>query len=179
VPANAGKSKGKYKMKRFLNPTTLLLIILLTAFGCSNTDNILAPESDIEIFAAPSNEPKIYHGEGWIGPSGGTIHVHGNTQVIFPQGALDQNVYITVDVEVYKSENKIHCIFGPHGAVFYLPVRLEMSSSYLNDYDGPLQLWCLEDNGEWVLVEDAIIEETNSRCIVYVDHFSEYYYPRR
>jgi len=33
-------------MKHFLVPTTLLLIILLTAFGCGNSDNILAPESD-------------------------------------------------------------------------------------------------------------------------------------
>jgi len=166
-------------MKRFLIPTTLIFIILLTVFGCGNSDNILAPDSDTEIFAAPSNEPKIYHGEGWIGPSGGTIHVHGNTKAIFPEGALDEDVYITVDVEVYNAENKIHFILGPGGAAFNLPVRLEMSSSYLKDYDGPLQLWHLEDNGEWVLVEDAIIEETNSRCIVYVDHFSEYYYPRR
>jgi hypothetical protein len=186
---NQNRKNNSKTIKSFLIPATLLLI-LLTAFGCGNSDNLLSPsesnpevlgavKSDSEVFAAPTNEPKIYHGEGLIGPAGGTIHVHGNTKAIFPEGALDNDVYITVEVEVYNSENKIHYIFGPHGTVFNVPVQLEMSWSYLNDYDGPLQLWYLEDNLGWVIVEDAIIEETNSRCIVYVDHFSEYYYPRR
>ena len=41
-----GRRKEKITMKRFLIPATLLLIILLTAWGCGNSDNILAPESN-------------------------------------------------------------------------------------------------------------------------------------
>ena len=164
-------------MKRFLIPATLLLI-LLTAFGCSNTDNVLVPETKTPIFATLSSEPKVYHGEGWIGPAGGTISITGGTKATFPAGALDKEAYITVTAEVYSNENKIHYIFGPHGTVFNQPVELTVKWSYLDDYEGPLELWYLEDNGEVILVEDAIVSETTSRIIFNVNHFSEYYFPR-
>jgi len=38
--------KEEVAMKRFLIPATLILTILLTALGCGNSGNILAPESD-------------------------------------------------------------------------------------------------------------------------------------
>ncbi|MBC8232718.1 hypothetical protein H8E77_24480 [bacterium] len=168
-------------MKRFLIIAALSLI-LLTALGCFNDNNISSPkDSDSEVFAAPAPppppEPETYHAEGLIGPNGGTI-TPGETKAIFPAGALKENVYITVDVEVYDEENKIHYIFAPHGTVFNESVRLEIPWSYLEDYEGPLELWYLDGN-EWVLVEDAIIEVENNRFIVYVEHFSEYYFPRR
>jgi len=166
-------------MKRFLIPATLLLILLI-GWGCGNSDNILAPEQDKEVLAAPiprMKMPQTYYEEGWIGPAGGTISV-GETKAIYPKGALDSDIHITVEVELYHAEGKIHYTFGPHGTVFKEPVRLEMPWSYLGDYDGPLQLWYLEENGEWVLVEDAVIEETTKSCIVYVEHFSQYYFPR-
>ena len=74
---------------------------------------------------------------------------------------------------------KIHYIFGPHGTFFNQPVRIEMNWGYLKHYSGPIQLWYLEDDGEVTLVEDAIIEDNKKLCIVYVNHFSNYYFPRR
>lgn len=164
-------------MKRFLTPA-ILLLILLTAFGCGNSDNILAPESDVQIFASLIPEPKVYNGEGWIGPAGGTISVTGGTKAVFPEGALDDDVYITVTVEVYESEQKIHYIFGPHGTVFNAPVELTVKWSYLDNYEGPLELWYLEDNDTFSLVENAVENITQSRIFLKVDHFSEYYFPR-
>jgi hypothetical protein len=168
-------------MKLFLIITALSLI-LLTALGCFDYDNISTPkDSNLEVLAAPAPppppEPELYHAEDWVGSNGGTI-TPGETKAIFPAGALEENVYITVDVEVDHEENQIHYIFAPHGTVFNESVRLEIPWSYLEDYEGPLELWYLDGN-EWVLVEDAIIEVENSRFIVYVDHFSEYYFPRR
>ena len=94
-------------MKRFLIPATLLLI-LLTAWGCGNTDNIFSPEADTEVFAAPKDERSSRdekHGEAWIGPEGGILNVQG-TQIIFPQGALDNEVYIKVNITIDHKENE-------------------------------------------------------------------------
>jgi hypothetical protein len=159
---------------------TMLMLMLLTALSCDNYNATSPLEPDIEVLAAPAPPPpplETYHAEGWIDSAGGTI-TPGETKAIFPPGALQENVYITVDVEVNHEENQIHYIFGPHGTAFNEPVRLEIPWSYLEDYEGPLELWYLDGN-EWVLVEDAIIEVENSRFIVYVNHFSEYYFPRR
>jgi hypothetical protein len=159
------------------------MLMLLTALSCDNYNNATSPlEPDTEVLAAPAPPPpppplETYHAEGWIDSAGGTI-TPGETKAIFPAGALPENVHITVDVEVYHEENQIHYIFAPHGTAFNEPVRLEIPWSYLEDYEGPLELWYLDGN-EWVLVEDAIIEVENSRFIVYVNHFSEYYFPRR
>ena len=147
-------------MKRFLIPTTTLLILL------------------IAVLAIPSDSPKIHQGAGWIDQDGGIINVTGGTKVIIPEGALEQDTYITVTVEVYKDEQKIHYIFEPNGIVFNEPVEIRMPWSYLKDYDGDLELWYLDDNGEWILVEDAIIELEKKRYILYIDHFSQYYTPR-
>jgi hypothetical protein len=215
-------------MKHIVIPT-ILMLALLTAFGCGDLNTIVTPQdqdtvlgevkSNTEVLAAPSN-PKVYHGEGLIGPQGGTINIHGSTQVIVPAGALDNDVLITADIEVYAKENKIHYVFGPHGTVFNVPIRLEMSWAYLDKYQGDLELWYLQETGDWtlenptitdidtrfrliagidgsvnilylddnnqwvlindvVIVEDQVVETTNSRVIVYIDHFSEYYFPRR
>jgi len=171
----------RFSQTKHLIPAALLLIILLTVWGCGDSDNILSPiDSDQQVLAAPKSGPKIHQGEGNIDQDGGTVYVTGGTKVIIPEGALDHEVHITVTLEVYKYQEKIHAIFGPYGTFFNVPVRLEMPwSTYLKDYEGPLELWYLEDNGELVLVEDAIIEKNKSRFILYVNHFSEYYYPRR
>ena len=147
-------------MKRFLIPATTLLILL------------------IAVLAIPSDSPKIYQKSGWINEDGGTINVPGGTKVIIPEGALDENTYITVTVEVYKDENKIHYIFGPSGTVFNELIEIKVPWSYLKDYDGDLELWSLNDDDEWTLVEDAIIDQQKKRYILYIDHFSEYYFPR-
>jgi hypothetical protein len=122
---------------------------------------------------------KIYSGEGWINQNGGTINVTGGAKVIIPQGALDNGVYITVTIEVDELEPKIHYLFGPHGTFFNVPVTLEMTWSYLKDYNGPLELWYLEDNGELTLVEDAIPDQQGKKYHIHVNHFSEYYFLRR
>ncbi|MBM3243000.1 hypothetical protein FJZ31_42615 [Candidatus Poribacteria bacterium] len=176
-----GRPNNTKKMSPFLIPTTLLLIIL-TLLGCGNDDNVLAPkEAQEALLAAPSNAAYVLckHAEGWIGPSGGTIEIPECAKAVFPIGALNKDVYITMDVEIDYDNSKIHYIFGPHGTSFNQPVRLEMPWEILKNYDGPLQLWYLEDNLEWVLVQNAIIEKTNKLCTVYVNHFSEYYFPRR
>ena len=147
-------------MKRFLVPTTTLLILL------------------IAMLAIPSNSPKIHQGAGWINEDGGTINVTGGTKVIIPAGALDEETYITATVEVYKDEQKIHYIFEPEGIYFDEPVEIQIPWSYLKDYDGEIGLWYLDDNGEWVLVEYAIIDTTKKKITAYIDHFSEYYFPR-
>lgn len=77
-------------MKRFCLFTPIFLMIMIIVWGCGNSDNILSPvgsepevlgevKSNEEVFAAPPNQTKIYHGEGQIGPAGGVIAVHGNT----------------------------------------------------------------------------------------------------
>jgi len=109
-------------MKRFLIPTTLLLIILLTAFGCGNTDNILAPESDTgndvtllsndeaEVLAKMKSEaavfaaPKNGKGKGnndpngtLIGPGGGTVDAGNNSYLLVPAGALTEEITISAN----------------------------------------------------------------------------------
>jgi hypothetical protein len=214
--------------KSFLIPAALSLI-LLTAFGCGDLNTVVTPQdqgvvlgevkSNPAVLAAPSNPP-MYHGEGLIGPQGGVVHIHGSTRVIIPAGALDSEVLITASIEVYKQENKIHYVFGPHGTVFNTPIRVEMSWAYLDKYQGDFELWYLQDTGDWtlenptikdidnrftigqgidgslitfyfddnnqwvmigdaVIAEEQVVETTNSRVIVYIDHFSEYYFPRR
>jgi hypothetical protein len=190
-----------------------LLLILLTAFGCGNGDSIfspLSPNSDTlgeiksseAVFAAPTDSALRKQASGVIGPEGGEIKVSGCATATFPAGALDVDTYITVEVEIDHYNGKIHYVFGPHGTVFNLPVRLEMNWGVLNNYDGDKNLWYLlsevqtmdletnlvtlgysdweidDENQLWV-IEDTTIEEATSSFIVYVDHFSEYYYPRR
>lgn len=41
------------------------------------------------------------------------------------------------------------------------------------------KLWYLQDDDECVIVEDAIVDEVNQRFVIYIDYFSEYYFPRR
>ena len=147
-------------MKRFLIPATTLLILL------------------IAVFAIPNGPSKIHQGAGWIDQNGGTVNVTGSTKVIIPAGALDENTYITVTVEIYEAEEKIHYIFGPHGTVFNVPVEITMPWNYLRNYSGSLELWYLEDNGDVTLVGDAVPDENGKKYTLYVDHFSEYYFPR-
>ena len=85
------KSNNTTIMKRFLIITALSLI-LLTALGCFDYDNISTPkDSNLEVLAAPAPppppEPELYHAEDWVGSNGGTI-TPGETKAIFPAGAL-------------------------------------------------------------------------------------------
>ncbi|MBM3242998.1 hypothetical protein FJZ31_42605 [Candidatus Poribacteria bacterium] len=163
----------------FLIPTALLLIIL-TVLSCGGYDNVVAPkDQDSEVLAAPSSGPKMYSGSAWIGNAGGTVNVTGGAKIIVPPAALNNDTYITATIEVYESEAKIHYIFGPHGTFFNVTVRVEMPWSYLKNYNGPLQLWYLEDNGVLTIAKDACPDEIGKRYVVYVNHFSEYYFPRR
>lgn len=107
-------------MKRFLIPAALLLIILLTAFGCGNTDNILAPESttgnnvalsfndeagvwsEVAVLTAPkkgngNNDPN----GTLIGPAGGTVDAGNNSYLLVPEGALTEA--ITIDAKSLSS----------------------------------------------------------------------------
>jgi hypothetical protein len=159
-------------------------------------------KSDQEVLAAPTDALLVKHAAGVIGPAGGEITVPGCATAIFPAGALEHDTYITIAVEVDHYNSKVHYVFGPHGTWFKAPVRLEMPWGILNNYDGPNDLWYLLDDVDdkkldrtitalgysdydmdvdgsiWV-IENTTTDESTSCFIVYVDHFSEYYYPRR
>jgi len=152
--------KGKKKMKRFLIPKTLLLIILLTAFGCGNSDNILAPESntgndvtllsndDAEVLAKIKSEAAVFTApkNGKENSGGKSFQNHwvnhdtldelggqlscGPCKLIIPPGALSGPTGLYMSATT-DGVQTIDYTFHPHGLQFLIPATLQMSWSVL------------------------------------------------
>ena len=171
-------------MKRFLIPATLLLIILLTAFGYNNSDNIFAPESKIEILAAPKADDYEYK-EKFIRASGHSqISLSEGTRLEIPSKCLAEDTLINMTRHTNKNAGRIHFEFGPHGTIFNngknKQVQLELSWSTLKDVNpGELTLYYYDENeNKWVIETTAEWNNNEKKAVLRIDHFSKYYYNR-
>ena len=85
-----------------------------------------------------------------------------------------------------EGNGTIHFEFGPHGTVFNnrknKRVKLELSWSSLKDVDpGELVLYYFNDDEnvqDWVVETTAEFKNNEKKAVLYIDHFSKYYYDR-
>ena len=102
------------------------------------------------------------------------------TRLVIPEGALNEETLISMEV-ISDGVSRIDFNFGPHGTVFNKPVQLELSWATLKDVtaDELILYYYDEKLGEWVEETTAVWDETGKKAVLYIDHFSRYYFDRR
>jgi len=130
-----------------------------------------------------------YSAKATFGPNGGTLTINHNditvtskTKIIIPQDALTNNVRISADITSDKV-SRVDFHFEPHGTVFAKPVEIELSWAMLQD--GTLKpqdliLYYYDESVEdWVEETTACWKRQDKVAVIYVNHFSLYYFRRR
>jgi hypothetical protein len=114
------------------------------------------------------------------------ISLNSCAALLIPQGAVDdylvehglQEVEITVEMYATKLEDDsyiIDFVFGPSGSFYNPELGLILSGDYVQQNDIGLEDEC----GNFADAEITYNGGTIQSVIFFIEHFSEYYYPRR
>ena len=99
-------------------------------------------------------------------------------KVDIPSNALDENTWISVEVECIKSNEQCGAIVEFLPSMYFLAdVTITLSFDVL-DFDGDPNLlkvlWYDDTTGLWVEVDDPIINYDDKTVSIQVDHFTRY-----
>ncbi|MBC8235765.1 hypothetical protein H8E77_39965 [bacterium] len=120
-----------------------------------------------------------YYTEAVIGKKGGQLTLEKGTKLIIPEGALTEDVPISMEV-ISDGIARIDFHFGPHGTFFEQPVEIKMSWATLKSMNvDNLVLYYNDDVNGWQEESQAEFNKQHKSASVYVNHFSEYYFNRR
>ena len=115
---------------------------------------------------------------------GGQIGMSDGTKLDIPGKCLAENTLITMK-RFTVGDTGIYFEFGPHGITFNnrknKSVKVELSWATLQDVnpDELVLYYFNEDLGEWVVETTAEFKNNEKKAVLYLDHFSKYYYDRR
>jgi hypothetical protein len=115
-----------------------------------------------------------------------SIWLNTSARLLIPQGAVNdylqeqqlQEVEITVDMYAAMTETGdyiIDFVFGPCGIFFSPALELSLAGVYVQQYDIGLE----DEDGNFVDEEIQYICDRVQKVTFFIEHFSEYYYPRR
>jgi hypothetical protein len=124
-----------------------------------------------------------FYVERTIGVEGGQLTAGDGapgSKLVIPEEALSEDTLISMEV-ISDGVSRVDFNFGPHGMVFAKSVRLELSWATLKDVtaDDLILYYYDEELGEWVEETSAVWDETGKKAVLYIDHFSKYYFDRR
>jgi hypothetical protein len=115
---------------------------------------------------------------------GGTIKIRDGVYFVIPPGALEKDTKITANMSSRQIEQQgigrkqLVFTFEPSGTIFdpEKPAELHIDKKFFEEENADDIVIC-EDSGE---EEIPVVNKDNpDELIIYIDHFSSYYYPRR
>ena len=122
-----------------------------------------------------------YYSSGVIGDDGGIIRINEDARIRIHEGALSayldekglDSVEITVEMTEFFDENGnfdgAMFVFGPSGAHFDPPLKLQLRGKYLTD-----NLLLFDENGE--ALEYRVVDKSGDVMVFAIPHFSSYSY---
>ena len=170
-----GMSNAK-TMTRFGLTTHILLIMLLIAWGCGSSNNMmLVPTAELDseitenILAASKDSTlnKTLKAEGTIGFQGGQLTTEDGTTLLIPEGGLSEETDILMKVAAQKGNHSdIDLKFEPRNLPLVKPARLEFSWSILEGFTSDdLRVYCFDDiTGDWCAVE-VEFDDVNRKAV--------------
>lgn len=176
-------------MRSLLRHVLLLAAPALVLASCSSPTDAPAPAAALANRTATSGGPDLSRlarfdqrpsitiawAKQWIGPEGGRLEFRGFA-VEVPPGAVDRMTQFSIRLPVDpKGSERVVAEFGPHGASFAQPVRIEFpysGTSIYGDADARV-VWWDQSLGAWVDVGGQATSD-GMRLQTLTDHFSTY-----
>jgi hypothetical protein len=135
-----------------------------------------AQPGQLDILATYSTRPSltIAWAKKWIGPEGGRLDFQGFS-VVVPSGAVSKTTQFSIHLPVDpRSSERVLAKFGPHGATFATPVRIEFpyAGTSIEGSTEARVVWWNPDASAWVDMGGSI--SPAGRLSTETTHFSEY-----
>lgn len=151
------------------------LIASVVFLGACSTSPAAAPAvvADAAVEAEAGGASKV------VGASGGTVSsADGRVRLVFPAGALDTDVTITIDPIVSPAPGSFGPTYelGPTGTIFKTAVTLELAyvdSEIEGNWPQDLLVGTLV-GGAWAPVRPSTVDETAATVSARTTHFSPY-----
>jgi hypothetical protein len=124
---------------------------------------------DIELLRC---EPRPYDADvAIIGPNGGTLHV-GESQLVIPKGALDQEQLITMEA---PTSSLVDVRFEPHGLEFKQSAQLKLSyKGCVRPTSADLLVAYLDQGNRVLELPPSLDLRADDEVEADIDHFSRY-----